>query len=157
MNWAQWAIWGFGATVVLTTILTLSQGIKFTRLSIPLMLGTMLTSDRDKAKWYGIFIHLLNGYVFSLFYVATFHVWGEATWWRGAVIGFIHSVFVLTVILPSLPAVHPRMSSEYYVVHNLRPLEPPGFFALNYGLSTPVSIILAHVIFGIILGSFYKF
>jgi hypothetical protein len=35
-------------------------------------------------------------------------------------------------------------------------LEPPGFLGLNYGFSTPLSIVIAHVVFGIILGSFYR-
>jgi uncharacterized membrane protein YagU involved in acid resistance len=156
MHWASWAIWGFGATVVLTTFLSMSQGIKWTRLNIPLMLGTMLTSDRDNAKWKGIFIHMLNGYIFSLVYVATFHVWGEANWQRGAVIGAVHALFVLAVALPNLPAIHPRMASEHYMYKDFRQLEPPGFFALNYGISTPIVIFIAHVIFGIILGVLYK-
>jgi uncharacterized membrane protein YagU involved in acid resistance len=156
MHWANWAIWGFGATVILTTFLSMSQGIKWTRLNIPLMLGTMLTSDRDKAKWCGIFIHMLNGYIFSLIYVATFHAWGAANWQRGASIGAIHALFVLAVALPNLPAIHPRMASEYYVSKGFRQLEPPGFFALNYGISTPIAVFIAHVIFGIILGTFYK-
>jgi uncharacterized membrane protein YagU involved in acid resistance len=156
MNWASWAIWGFAATVVLTTVLSLSQGIKWTRLNVPLMLGTMLTSDRDKAKWCGIFIHMLNGFIFSLVYVATFHAWGGPSWQKGAVIGLIHSLFVLAVALPNLPAIHPRMASEYYLSDDVRQLEPPGFFAINYGLSTPIAVIIAHIIFGIILGAFYK-
>ena len=68
----------------------------------------------------------------------------------------VHSLFVLAVALPSLPAIHPRMASEYYMSNNVRQLEPPGFFALNYGVSTPIAVILAHIIFGIILGTFYK-
>ncbi len=156
MNWASWAVWGFAATVVLTTILAMSQGIKWTRLNIPLMLGTMLTPDRDKAKWIGIFIHFLNGYAFSLIYVATFEVWGEANCGRGALIGLVHSIFVLAVALPNLPAIHGRMASEYYVADHFKQLEPPGFFALNYGISTPVAVILAHLVFGAILGTFYK-
>lgn len=156
MNWASWAIWGFAATVVLTIVLSISQGIKWTRLSIPLVLGMIVTPDRDQAKWRGILIHMINGYLFSLIYVAAFHVWGGANWQRGALIGFVHAVFVLAVVMPSLPAIHPRMTSEYYVSHDLRPLEPPGFFSLNYGWSTPIAVIVAHLIFGIILGAFYK-
>ncbi len=156
MNWASWAVWGFAATVVLTGILSISQGIKWTRLNIPFLLGSMVTADRDKAKWYGILIHLFNGYIFSLVYVATFEVWGEATWIRGSVIALVHSLFVLGVALPNLPAIHPRMASEHYISQGVRQLEPPGFFALNYSVSTPVAVVVAHIIFGIILGVFYK-
>jgi hypothetical protein len=156
MNWTAWAVWGFGATVVLTTVLVASQGIKWTRLSIPLMLGTMVTPDRDKAKWLGIYIHLVNGYLFSLIYVAAFHVWGGPSWQKGALIGVVHALFVLAVALPNLPAVHPRMASEYRISDGPKQLEPPGFMALNYGLSTPLSVVTAHIIFGMILGTFYR-
>jgi hypothetical protein len=157
MNWSSWLIWGFGATIVLTIILSVSQGLKLTRISIPLLLGTLVTPNRDKAKWLGIFIHIINGLIFSLIYVAAFHVWGEATWKRGALIGFIHAAFVLGVVLPNLPGVHPRMASENFGPTVTKQLEPPGFWALNYGFQTPLTIILAHILFGMILGEFYKF
>jgi uncharacterized membrane protein YagU involved in acid resistance len=157
MNWSSWFIWGFAATIVLTISLSASQGLKLTRINIPLLLGTMVTPQRDKAKWIGIFIHILNGLIFSLIYVAAFHVWGQATWQRGAIIGFIHASFVLAVVLPNLPGIHPRMASETFGPTVTRQLEPPGFWALNYGFQTPLSIVLAHIIFGMILGGFYKF
>ncbi len=34
-------------------------------------------------------------------------------------------------------------------------LEPPGFLALTYGYQTPASVLLAHLIYGAILGTFY--
>ena len=37
-----------------------------------------------------------------------------------------------------------------------RHLEPPGFMALNYGKQTPLSVIVAHVAYGAILGAFYR-
>jgi hypothetical protein len=38
----------------------------------------------------------------------------------------------------------------------VRQLEPPGFLALHYGVRTPVSVLVAHVAFGSILGAFYS-
>lgn len=38
----------------------------------------------------------------------------------------------------------------------MRQLEPPGFLALNYGYQTPVSALIAHLAYGVILGSFYS-
>lgn len=157
MNWTGWLIWGFAATIVLTISLTASQGLKLTRINIPMLLGTMVVANRDKAKWFGIFIHIVNGLVFSLIYVAAFHAWGGATWERGALIGLIHACFVLGVALPNLPGIHPRMASENFGPTVTRQLEPPGFWAMNYGFQTPLTVILAHIVFGMILGGFYKF
>jgi hypothetical protein len=51
------------ATVVLTTILAASQGLGLTRMSIPLLLGTVFTGQRDRAKLIGVAVHLVNGWV----------------------------------------------------------------------------------------------
>ena len=56
-----------------------------------------------------------------------------------------------------MPSLHPRMASEQQGPTLVRQLEPPGFLALNYGYETPVLVIIAHVVFGIILGGFYTF
>jgi hypothetical protein len=50
---------------------------------------------------------------------------------------------------------HPRMASEHHGPNPTRQLEPPGFMALNYGRPTPVATILAHLLYGAILGAFY--
>jgi uncharacterized membrane protein YagU involved in acid resistance len=155
MNWSSWLLWGFVATVVLTTLMAITQGIGITRMNIPYMLGTMFTPNRDRAKLIGFMVHLMNGWLFSLIYVAAFHAWGGATWWRGAVIGFVHAGFVLTAGMRLLPSMHPRMATETQGPTLVRQLEPPGFLALNYGSRTPITSIIAHVVFGIILGAFY--
>ena len=127
MNWTSWLLWGFASTVVLTSILAGSQGIGMTRMNIPYLLGTIFTPDRDRAKFIGIFLHFLNGWIFSLIYVATFHALGRSTWWFGGLIGLVQAIFVLAVALPALPALHPRIANEQYGPTVARQLEPPGF------------------------------
>jgi len=155
MNITSWLVWGFASTIILTTLMAGSQAIGLTRMNIPYMLGTMVTADRDRAKVLGVVLHVINGYVFSFVYVAAFHVWGGPAWWKGALIGLVHASFVLTVGMPALPGLHPRMASERRGPTVVRQLEPPGFLALNYGLRTPLSVVLAHIVFGMILGVFY--
>ena len=155
MNWSGWLLWGFLATILLTTISSGTQGIGLTRMNFPYMLGTMFTPDRDRARLYGFLFHIGVGWAFSLIYVLIFQSLGAAGWWRGAIIGIVHALFVLIVIMALLPGLHPRMASEQHgpEAHNM--LEPPGFLALNYGGRTPVAVILSHAIFGAILGTFY--
>lgn len=156
MNWRSWLLWGFVATLSLTTVLAGSQGLRLTRMNIPYMLGTIFTPNGDRAKLIGFGVHLLNGWLFSLVYVAAFHSWGRATWWAGAAIGVVQAAFVLTVGMRLLPGLHPRMASEQKGPTVTRQLEPPGFLALNYGYQTPASVLLAHLIYGTILGMFYS-
>ena len=155
MNWSSWLVWGFGATVILTSLLAGSQGLGMTRMNLPYMLGTMFTPDRDRAKLIGFGVHLLNGWVFSLLYVATFTALHRATWWIGGIIGVVHASFVLTAGMRVLPGLHPRMASEQHGPTVAKQLEPPGFLALNYGVRTPIAAYVAHIVFGIVLGSFY--
>lgn len=155
MNGASWLVWGFAGTVVLTTIMAGSHGLGITRMNIPFLLGTIFTPNRDRATVVGVAVHLLNGWLFSLVYVAAFHVSHLFTWWFGAAIGAVHGAFVLLVAMPALPGLHPRMAGEHQGPTVVRQLEPPGFMARNYGVRTPISVMLAHVLFGAILGLFY--
>ncbi len=156
MNMRGTALWGFVSTVVLTGLLSGSQQLGLTRINLPFMLGTMVTPDRDRAKLLGFLMHAVNGWLFAAAYAATFQSWRRATWWLGAAIGIVHSLFVLAVAMPLLPSMHPRMASEEQGPTPTRELEPPGFLALNYGRRTPLSVIAAHLVYGAILGAFYR-
>jgi hypothetical protein len=156
MNWGSWLLWGFVGTAVLTSVMAGSQALGMTRMSLPYLLGTMFTSNRDRAKIIGIVVHFVNGWLLSLIYVAAFHAWGLATWWLGASVGLVHALFVLTVGMSFLPGMHPRMANEQYGPTIVRQLEPPGFLARHYGIRTPGAVLAAHVVFGMILGGFYS-
>jgi uncharacterized membrane protein YagU involved in acid resistance len=97
----------------------------------------------------------VNGCLFTVVYVAAFESWGRATWWLGGMIGLVHAAFVLAALMPVLPGLHPRMASEQRGPTPTRQLAPPGFLALHYGRRTPISVFVAHFVFGSILGAFY--
>jgi len=59
-------------------------------------------------------------------------------------------------VMPTLPAMHPRMASVHHGPEPTRQLEPPGFMALNYGRQTPAVTLVAHIFYGAILGAFYR-
>lgn len=152
MDWDGWAVFGLIATSSLTAVMIAAQLSGVTRLDLPLMLGTIVVSDPDRARVAGFFIHLANGQVFALGYAAVFAATEQATWWAGAVLGLLHGAVALLVIVPLLPGVHPRMASERAGLVSGAALEPPGLLALNYGRQTPAVTLAAHVAFGIALG-----
>ena len=156
MNWPSWMLCGLVATLALSALLAVSQGLGITRMNVPYLLGTVLTADRDKAPLYGFAAHILNGWVFSLLYVLIFEAAGRADWELGILIGLGHALLVLTVGMQLLPSLHPRMASERHGPTARRQLEPPGFMALNYGYPTPVSVFFSHAVFGAILGALYR-
>jgi hypothetical protein len=155
MNIQSWLLWAFVATTVLTTLQGISQGLGATRMSFPLLIGSILTGDRDRARLYGTIFHFFNGLVISLGYVFIFESIHRAGWWIGALIGLVNAFFLLVVVLPMFPGIHPRMASESHGPTATRYFEPPGFLGLNYGVRTPISIVVSHLVFGIVLGTFY--
>jgi uncharacterized membrane protein YagU involved in acid resistance len=156
MNWRGTALWGFVGTVVLTGLMSGGHGVGLTRMSLPYMLGTMFTPDRDRARLVGFLVHLVNGWLFAVIYAAAFESWRRTTWWLGALIVLVHGAFVLLAGVSIIPSLHPRMASEQQGPTPTRQLEPPGFMALNYGRRTPIAVLLAHLVYGAILGSFYR-
>ena len=148
-------LWGFFATAVLTTCLAASQGLGLSRLSMPLILGAAFTADRRRANLYGFALHMANGWLFAVLYALVFESLHRATWWLGAILGLAQALFILAVVMPLLPCVHRRMASEDDGPNPTSQLEPPGFLALNYGRHTPLATILAHLLYGAILGAFY--
>lgn len=152
MDWAGWALFGVLATALLTASMITAQLAGWTRLDLPLLLGTIVTGDPDRARVVGFFIHLAIGETFALGYAAGFAMLGAANWWIGALFGFVHVGIALTILVPLLPGVHPRMATERAGIASTAALEPPGLFALNYGAQTPVVALVSHVLFGAALG-----
>jgi hypothetical protein len=152
MDWAGWALFGVVATTALTAVMITAQLAGVTRLDLPLVLGTLVTEDPDRARVAGFFIHMVVGQGFAFGYAASFALLDRATWWLGALLGLLHAAVALTVLVPLLAGVHPRMATDRAGPASTAMLEPPGLLGLNYGAQTPVVTILAHVAYGVALG-----
>ena len=66
--------------------------------------------------------------------------------------GLVHVAVALTVLVPLLAGVHPRIASNRAGPMSTAVLEPPGLLGLNYGRQTPIVAIVAHLSYGIALG-----
>ena len=154
------SIWGALAggvvgTVVLTFALRASSELGLTRMDIPFLLGTAVTDNRVRAKAFGYALHFVFGLLFALAYYALFRALGSAGWWQGALLGLLHGLFAGTALVNVLlPLVHPRMATPLTAADSSPLLEPPGFLLLNYGRSTPLVTVAAHVAYGAIVGGF---
>ena len=146
---------GFAGTFLMTTTLRAASELGVTRMDLPFLLGTALSSDRTRAKAIGYALHFLFGLAFALVYYALFLAIDASGWWLGAVFGLVHGFFAggaLVNIL--LPVAHPRMGTPYTAAGEAPLLEPPGFMLTNYGRRTPVVTLLAHVVYGTVVGGF---
>jgi uncharacterized membrane protein YagU involved in acid resistance len=156
MDWAGLVVGGLLGTLVMTTLMEGGQYLRLTRMSLPFMLGTLITEDRTWAKVWGFGLHFVNGIGFAIGYGLFFEVLNRSDWWLGAIAGFLHATFVLAVAIPVIPDVHHRMASEDEGPDPTPMLQPPGFLALNYGPQTPIGTLIGHVLYGAILASFYR-
>lgn len=153
-------IWGALAggvvgTIVLTSSLRIAQEIGWTRMDIPLLLGTAFSANRSRASVIGYAFHFANGLLFSLAYYAIFSAVDRAGWLFGAALGVVHAAFAGGVLVNALlPTVHPRMGTSWSDAEETPLLEPPGFMLMNYGRRTVLATLVAHVPYGAIVGGF---
>lgn len=146
---------GFAGTLVLTTVLRAANEARLTRMDLPFLLGTAVTADRRKAKAVGYVAHFGFGFAFALVYRLLFGAVGRAGWRLGGVFGLAHGAFSATALVNVLlPAVHPRMGSPLTAADASPLIEAPGFLMRNYGRSTAVVSLAAHVLYGAIVGGF---
>ncbi|HET7554211.1 MAG TPA: hypothetical protein VFJ75_01015 [Gaiellaceae bacterium] len=154
------SVWGALAggavgTIVLTSALRLAQELGWTRMDIPLLLGTVFTDRRGRASVLGYAIHFGNGLFFSLVYYAIFRAVDHAGWGFGALLGIVHAAAAGGVLMTVLlPAIHPRMGTPWSDAEETPLLESPGFLLMNYGSRTVIWTVLGHVAYGAIVGGF---
>jgi hypothetical protein len=154
MIWGA-VVGGLAGTLVLTTILRAASELGLTRMDIPFLLGTAVTADRVRAKAAGYALHFVFGLLFALAYYAIFVVVDEAGVVLGAVFGLVHALFAGSALVNVLlPVVHPRMGTGFDAAGSAPLLEPPGFLLLNYGRQTPLVTVIAHLVYGAIVGGF---
>jgi uncharacterized membrane protein YagU involved in acid resistance len=154
VDWLGWLTFGVAATVLLTGIMVTAQLAGWSRMDMPMLLGTMFVADPDRARLVGFLMHLVMGQLFALFYMSAFVLLGTATWWLGALFGLFHGLAALTILVRVVVGVHPRMASDRSGPEVGGILEPPGLLGLNYGRQTPLFALIGHLAYGMVLGGF---
>jgi hypothetical protein len=136
-------------------MLRTASELGLTRMDLPFLLGTILTSDRSRAKAAGYAMHFATGQLFALVYFLVFMAVGESGWGLGALFGLIHGLVAsIALVNVLLPVIHPLMGTPVSAAADRPLLEPPGFLMLNYGRRTPVVTIAGHIAYGAIVGGF---
>ena len=148
---------GLIGTLVLTTVLRAASEFGLTRMDLPFLLGTVVTSDRQRAKAIGYLAHFAFGLLFALGYFAILQAIGRDGFLLGALLGLLHGIFVGTALVNILlPIIHPRMGSSFTAANSSPLIESPGFLMLNYGTSTFLVSIVGHVAYGALVGGFLQ-
>jgi hypothetical protein len=146
---------GFAGTIVLTTVLRTGSELRLTRMDLPFLLGTAVTTNRTRAKVIGYLAHFAFGLAFSLVYFGLFSAVGRSGWVLGALFGVVHGLFSATALVNILlPAVHPRMGTPFTAAGSAPLIESPGFLMRNYGRGTAILSTGAHILYGTLVGGF---
>lgn len=145
-------LWGAIATAAMTGLMQGAQGMGFSRLSIPFMVGTIFSSDRRIATVVGFAVYFLGGWIFAFVYFLILTSLDLLTWWAGGLLGLLHGLLLLVAALPLFPLIHPRMTSDFDAPVARPVLEPPGFLGLHYGGGTPATMLIAQGLYGALIG-----
>jgi hypothetical protein len=144
---------GIIGTLAMTTVIKAATELGVTRMDLPLLLGTALTENRRKARALGYAGYFIVGVGFAEADGRFFAIVGRSSWQLGALLGALHAVFTATVLVSVLlPVVHPRMATPDTAANEITLIEPPGFLMLNYGRSTFLVTLVAHVAYGALVG-----
>ncbi len=144
---------GMIGTLAMTTIIKAATELGVTRMDLALLLGTVVTENRRKARALGYTFYFVIGAVFAEAYGAFFAIIGRSSWQLGALLGVLHAVFIATVLVSVLlPVVHPRMATPDTAATDTTLIEPPGFLMLNYGRNTFLVTLVAHIVYGALVG-----
>jgi hypothetical protein len=124
----------FGALGV-SGILGLARAVGITRLSLEIVLGSMITQDSGGFTFFlGFLMHLAAGGLFALVYAAIFRSWNRSSSGRGASLGIAH----------------------WLVAGVLLGFFEPGLFASDFGPASVFMLFFIHVIFGSVIGGLYR-
>jgi hypothetical protein len=138
------------------------------KMNLLLLIGTMVAPLGATAYAIGLMAHAMMSVTFGLVHGGLMDAVGVTSTGQGAAYGALFGLghaLVVGVILGMMPMLHPRMrSTQGQLVPALAGgsaprgeelLDPPGFFGLNYPMPTVMGFFMLHVMFGVIVGTFY--
>jgi hypothetical protein len=156
---------GFIGTLAMMTVMRAATAAGMTDMpSMPLLLGSIGSDDPGKAKWIGTFVHVIfmGTFVIGTFYASIFSSIASAGLLTGLVVGLAHGV-VAGLFMKLLGVGHTRMrgvsrfpgGERWRVDADGIHVAEPGWFGVNYGKLTPVALLMAHALFGMVAGAVY--
>jgi len=137
---------GLAGTGVLTLMLGLGPAIGGPPINLPLWDGTVFTLNLTWAVAVGYLVHFTIGVVLAFVYVELImpRLMGEA-WLKGALFGALVWALLMIVGLPLFDVLDPLVSDGL--------MAAPGLFALGLGVSAPIMLLVAHLLYGAVVGS----
>ncbi len=136
---------GLAATLVLTLALAAGPAIGAPPLNLPLWDGTLFTLNLTLAVGFGYLVHFAVGVVLASLYVQVVAPRLTAEpWLKGAIFGTMVWAALLLIGLPLFDALDPLVANGL--------MAAPGVAALGLGVAAPPMLLVAHLLYGAVLG-----
>jgi len=149
MNFGLGFLAGLIGGAAMTLILSIARQAGAGALDLELKIGSLVTKDLTSKAWMiGLAIHLLMSGLIGLLYALGFeYVTRKATWLIGVGFGLVHAI-IGGLLLSTMRDLNPLMRGGL--------VRAPGAFASNLGRSSIVWFVMAHLIYGAIVGAVYR-
>ncbi len=148
------AIWaGLVGAVAMLAVIYMGLASGMTSMDLLRTLGTMVAPKASNSVVYGVglMMHLMMGAAFGLVHAGLLHAVdvgsdGAAAGY-GALFGGVHGLSVAVMMPIMLNMMHPLVRSG--------DMPAPGVAMTGLGKMTPMGIVMAHVVFGLVTGAIY--
>ena len=145
VDWAAVALGGLVGTLGLTVIMAAATAAGLARLNFPMLLGTFFGPPGPATLAIGFVWHFVNGVLFAIVYGLAFNALGLApTWLSGAGFGAVHTI-IAGGLLGLISSIHPLIRAGR--------MPAPRAFGSRYGSPGVAVLLLAHLVFGGIVGA----
>ena len=142
-----------GVLAGLIMIIPMYMGIvmmpRYMKMDLLKLLGTMMMPLSGITYPVGLMLHLGMSIVFALIHVALYNAFditsALAAW--GILFGLAHAA-ISGMGFGMMPAMHRGIKDGI--------IDAPGFMALNYPQVTTIGFVMVHVLFGVLVGTFYE-
>ena len=139
-----------GAAMIVPLYMGIAMIPSQMKMNLLLLLGTMMLFKGGMMAYAaGAMIHAVMSIAIALIHVAVYQGIGLesdlAAW--GVLFGFVHWI-VVGMGLGMMRFMHPLIRSGQ--------MDGPGPFALNYPAMTVVGFLMLHLLFGVLVGTFYE-
>ncbi len=152
LNWGRAILCGVFGSWVLMSILDIFAMMGLSHFCMETYIGSILrgTTEFDQRSWLvGVFANWVIGGIMGVLYGFAFEsIYFRANARVGAALGLLHTVFAACAIFPFLEVMRSQMHLEFF---------PNGFGFLGSAIDpgTPILLLVAHVAFGVCMGTFY--
>ncbi|MEE9417060.1 MAG: hypothetical protein V3V01_17405 [Acidimicrobiales bacterium] len=129
------------------------RAMGMTRMDLLKTLGTMMMPKAADNLAYGVglMMHLMMSAAFGLVHAGLLHAFGPTSdggaTVLGIVFGSVHGAMVTVAMPMMLTMGHPLVKSGE--------MDAPGSMMTGFGKMTPMGMVMAHVVFGLVAGVIY--